>query len=214
MPVIPTDLFGSHEQVLPLPDAQVWYVPSWLAREEADRLLAQLMHDIPWECHRLRLFGREIEAPRLSCWIGDAGASYTYSNSRFEPRSWSSSLMMLRERVEHFCGVRFNSVLANLYRDGRDSMGWHSDDEPELGPHPIIASISLGEARRFRFRRRVPRGARQAPVGVLLEHGSLLYMGGRTQQVYQHDLPKRIGVTGPRINLTFRFVHPAQSSRS
>jgi alkylated DNA repair dioxygenase AlkB len=201
------ELAGSAWQPLPLPDADVRYAASWLTREEADALLARLLEEIPWERHRLRMFGREVDAPRLSCWIGDPGATYVYSRSRFEPRPWTPSLLSLRERVEQACGARFNSVLANAYRDGADAMGWHSADEPELGQRPVIASVSLGAERRFRFRRRASRdGHASRPVGLVLAHGSLLRMAGDTQRCYQHDLPRSAGSSGLRINLTFRLV--------
>jgi alkylated DNA repair dioxygenase AlkB len=197
---------------LPLPGADVRCDWSWLPPEEADALFENLLQEIPWERHRLRMFGRELDAPRLSCWIGDPDAVYVYSRTRFEPRPWTLSLRTLRERVERSCDARFNSVLANLYRDGADSMGWHSDDEPELGAQPVIASLSLGAVRRFRLRRRLPRGMRATPADTLdlrLTHGSLLCMSGATQHLYQHDLPKSAAVTTPRINLTFRFIHKA-----
>lgn len=192
---------------LPLADAQVRYAASWLDPTEADALLERLLHEIPWERHRLQMFGREVDSPRLSCWIGDPGTTYTYSRSRFEPQPWTASLSELRERVQMFCGARFNSVLANLYRDGRDSMGWHSDDEPELGLRPVIASLSLGAERRFRLRRKSPRGVRTTPMGLPLAHGSLLCMAGETQRYYQHDVPKTAALSGARINLTFRYIH-------
>ena len=201
-------------QALPLPGADVCYVASWLVKDEADRLLDRLIDEISWEQHQLLMFGREVAAPRLSCWIGDPGTTYMYSRTRFEPRAWTPSLIPLRARLESFCGARFNSVLANLYRDGRDSMGWHSDDEPELGGQPVIASLSLGAARRFRLRRRQPRGTPPAPVDTLdfpLAHGSLLRMAGDTQRLYQHDLPKSAKVDAPRINLTFRYIHTPPS---
>jgi alkylated DNA repair dioxygenase AlkB len=194
-------------QRLPLADAEVSYAEAWLSREEADTLFDRLRQEISWERHRLSMFGREVDSPRLSCWIGDPGATYTYSRTRFEPRPWTPSLLSLRERVQSFCGARFNSVLANLYRDGQDSMGWHSDDEPELGQRPVIASVSLGAERRFRLRRKLPRGIRATPLGLPLAHGSLLCMAGDTQRHYQHDLPKMAGMTGARINLTFRLIH-------
>jgi alkylated DNA repair dioxygenase AlkB len=200
-------------QPLPLADADIRYAATWLDRLEADALFDRLMQEIAWERHRLSMFGREVDSPRLSCWIGDPGTAYTYSRNRFEPRPWTASLSPLRERVQAFCGARFNSVLANLYRDGRDSMGWHSDDEPELGPRPFIASISLGAERRFRLRRKSPRGARSTPLGLPLAHGSLLCMAGDTQRYYQHDLPKVAGAIGPRINLTFRFIDMPLPSR-
>lgn len=193
-------------QSLPLADADLRYAQSWLGRDEADALFESLLHDVPWERHRLRIFGRALDAPRLSCWIGDPDATYVYSRTRFEARPWTPSLLALRKRVEQSCGAQFNSVLANLYRDGQDSMGWHSDDEPELGARPVIASLSLGAERRFRLRRKLPRGVRATPLGLPLAHGSLLCMAGDTQRYYQHDLPKIASAVGPRINLTFRRI--------
>ncbi len=191
---------------LPLPGASLRYRADWLPAAEADALFAALAATISWERHRLRLFGREIDAPRLSCWIGDPGAAYTYSHVRFAPRPWPPVLATLRARLEITCCARFNSVLANLYRDGRDSMGWHSDDEPELGPEPLIASISLGGVRRFRLR---ARDGGDAGLSLDLAHGSLLLMAGATQRLYRHDLPKTRAAVAPRINLTFRYVHGA-----
>jgi alkylated DNA repair dioxygenase AlkB len=191
---------------LPLPDADVRYAQGWLSPAEADAWFECLLDDIPWERHRLNLFGREVDCPRLSCWIGDPGAAYVYSRTRFEPHPWTPSLLSVRERVQAFCAAPFNSVLANLYRDGGDSMGWHSDDEPELGPQPVIASLSLGAERRFRLRRKSSRETPAKPLGLPLAHGSLLRMAGDTQRHYQHDLPKLAGLTTARINLTFRFI--------
>lgn len=188
---------------LPLPQAEVLWAPAWLARAEADALFAALRDEIPWQRHRLRLFGREVEAPRLSCWMGDTGAVYTYSRTRFDPLPWTPTLAALRERLAIALGVRFNGVLANLYRDGRDGMGWHADDEPELGPEPVIASLSLGAERAFvlRHRERPEWGLRR-----VLPHGSLLLMHGPTQRNYRHALPRSAGVLTPRINLTWRRI--------
>ncbi len=194
---------------LALPEAQVTLDPCWLPPHEADALLAVLSATIPWRTHRIRLFGREVVSPRLSCWIGDAGVDYTYSGTCFRPQPWPPELAALRERIAAACDTRFNSVLANLYRDGNDSMGWHSDDEPELGAQPVIASLSLGAERVFRLRRRLPPGAPPAAMLRLeLPHGSLLRMAGDTQRLYQHELPKSRAVTAARINLTFRWVQP------
>jgi len=197
-------------QRIDLPGADVALQPQWLAPDEADAWQAALSAVIPWEIHRIRLFGREVASPRLSCWIGDAGTGYTYSRTRFEPWPWPAVLAALRKRVEIACAARFNSVLANLYRDGNDSMGWHSDDEPELGEQPLIASLSLGAERCFRWRRRLSRGMRVAPDDthrLQLPHGSLLRMAGQTQQLYRHDLPKARASTSARLNLTFRWVN-------
>nr|WP_221282069.1 alpha-ketoglutarate-dependent dioxygenase AlkB [Chiayiivirga flava] len=186
-----------------MPDATLRFAPAWLAPDAADALFADLHAQIAWEVHRIRLFGREVDSPRLSCWIGDPDAAYTYSGTRFEPRPWPAALAALRPHIEAACGTRFDSVLANLYRDGRDSMGWHSDDEPELGPAPVIGSLSLGATRRFVLKhRQVP----QRTLALELSHGSLLVMAGRTQRCYRHALPRSARVHGARINLTFRCV--------
>ncbi|MET4676118.1 alkylated DNA repair dioxygenase AlkB [Luteibacter sp. PvP120] len=192
-------------QPVDLPGAEVDLAPAWLPRDEADALLASLLATLPWEVHRIRMFGRQVDSPRLSAWIGDADAAYRYSGTRFIPHPWPDSLHALRERVGAACGTSFNSVLANLYRNGADRMGWHSDDETELGAEPVIASVSLGAARTFRFRARAGGGP---AVAVDLPHGSLLRMAGATQRLYKHELPARRRVDAPRINLTFRQVAP------
>ncbi len=187
-----------------LTGAELRIAPAFLQAEEADALLAALSAEIPWERHRLRIYGREHASPRLSCWIGDPDAAYTYSRTRFEPRPWTPALAALRPRIEHACGARFNSVLANLYRDGADGMGWHADDEPELGPEPVIASLSLGAVRGFAFRDLAQRRQR---LKLDLPHGSLLLMAGRTQALYQHAIAKSARALPPRLNLTFRWIH-------
>ncbi len=179
--------------------------PQWLDAGEADRLVAELTATIPWEVHRIRIFGREVDSPRLSCWIGDADATYIYSHTRFVPHPWTPALAALRARVEQACATPFNSVLVNLYRDGNDSMGWHSDHEPELGDKPVIASLSIGAVRRFRLKPRQASLRRELSV-IELGHGSLLRMAGDTQRHYLHDLPKAGAGVGPRINLTFRQI--------
>jgi len=189
---------------LPLEGADVRYRADTYSPSRADALFDALHREIPWEQHRLRLFGREIPAPRLSCWIGDAGAAYTYSRVRFEPRAWTPALASLREDLAGRFGLRLNSVLANLYRDERDSMGWHNDGEPELGAEPVIASLSFGAERRFRFR---SRAMKRVSLAIPLAHGSVLVMQGATQRLYQHDLPKSAAPCGARINLTFRWIY-------
>ncbi len=187
-----------------LPDADVRLAQFCDARD-AERWFARLHAEIPWERHRLRIFGREVDSPRLSCWIGDAAAVYTYSGSRFVPHAWTPATAELREYISAHCGERCNSVLANLYRGGRDSMGWHSDNEPELGPEPAIFSFSFGAVRRFRLRHRHDPGLR---LELDLPSGSLLRMAGTTQRFYRHDLPKTARAVAARINLTFRFCAP------
>ena len=186
-----------------LPDARVRLARGWLAPGAAATLMSGLLREVPWEVHRIRMFGREVASPRLSCWIGDADAAYRYSGTRFEPRPWSPALAGLRDRLVAELGDRFNSVLANRYRSGADAMGWHSDDEPELGQEPLIASLSLGATRRFLLRHRRDPGQRLA---LDLPPGSLLLMGGPTQRHWQHALPRTARPVGERINLTFRYV--------
>jgi len=186
-----------------LPDASLRLFPSWLATDAASRLEQSLRDAIPWEIHRIRLFGREVDSPRLSCWIGDPEASYRYSGVRFAPRPWPQVLRPVRDRLERELGAVFNSVLANRYRDGRDAMGWHSDSEPELGPSPVIASLSLGATRRFTLKHRQQPRQR---LELDLPHGSLLVMGGDTQRFYRHCLPRTAKPVGERINLTFRRI--------
>ena len=188
---------------LALPGADIAFDPDWLPRVQADALFADLLPAIPWEIHRIRLFGREVDSPRRSCWIGDPDAAYTYSGTRFLPQPWPEALRPVRERLARELGVDFNSVLANFYRDGRDYMGWHGDAEAELGPQPVIASLSLGAVRRFVLKSRSNPTLKRA---VELPHGSLLLMRGDTQRNYRHALPRTARPVGARINLTFRRI--------
>jgi alkylated DNA repair dioxygenase AlkB len=189
--------------LVPLDGAGLLFAPAWLDAAASDALMEALLAQVPWEVHRIRLFGRELASPRLSCWIGDPGTAYRYSGALFEPQGWPAALASLRGRLERDCGVRFNSVLANRYRDGRDAMGWHSDDERELGVQPVIASLSLGATRRFALKSRVPGGPKLA---LDLPHGSLLLMRGDTQRNFRHALPRTARPVGQRINLTFRSI--------
>ena len=188
-----------------LPGADLRFDPQWLPPALADALLAELIDRITWEVHRIRLFGREVDSPRLSCWIGDEGAGYRYSGVRFTPRPWPLVLLPVRERLQRELAAPFNSVLANRYRSGRDAMGWHSDDEPELGATPLIASLSLGATRRFALKNKRDPANR---LTLDLPHGSLLLMAGDTQRHYRHALPRTTRVVGERINLTFRQITP------
>lgn len=198
-------------KTLELHGADVRYIEAYLAAAEADELFSLLRSRLEWRQDRIRIFGQEHELPRLQAWYGDAGARYAYSGMALEPCPWIEPLSELRARLERdvpllsddFAGARFNSVLANLYRDGRDSNGWHADDEPELGPRPLIASISLGETRRFRMRSISPG---HAPISLDLVHGSLLLMAGDTQRTCRHQVPKTARSVGARINLTWRWI--------
>lgn len=189
-------------RALTLPGAEVLLDAAWMPHAQADVLFASLLRQVSWETHRIRIFGRQVDSPRLSCWIGDPGARYRYSGTLFEPRPWPEALGPVRERLHAALGVAFDSVLANRYRDGRDGMGWHRDDEPELGPAPVIASLSLGATRRFALKSLD--GAHR--LALDLPHGSLLVMRGDTQRRYRHALPKTARAVGERVNLTFRRI--------
>jgi alkylated DNA repair dioxygenase AlkB len=173
----------------------------WLAAEKAAQVFGMLLEEIDWKQRSIRIMGREVLQPRLTAWYGDA--EYTYSGVTLAPLPWTPLLSELRDHVIADVGECFNSVLCNMYRTGADSMGLHSDNEKELGPCPVIASVSLAAARRFVLRhkrKKVP------PVTLELTHGSLLVMGGTVQAFWKHAVPKDPGTTGPRINLTFRRI--------
>lgn len=177
----------------------------FLRPDEAGSLLSLLLRCVPWREREIVLFGRRILQPRLVAWLGDPDALYTYSGVTLTPEPWPDPLRDLRARVEGVVGQRFNSVLANLYRNEADSMGMHSDDEPELGPDPTVASVSLGETRRFTVR---PKAKGGPSVDYLLPSGSLLVMTGSFQSEFRHGIPKERTPRGPRINLTFRRIYP------
>ena len=191
---------------LPLPDADVLLDAAFLSPTVAAALLAELTETIAWRHEPIKLFGKEVLQPRLTAWHGDPAARYRYSGLLLEPQPWTPALQQLRQQLETASGARFNSVLLNLYRSGQDSMGWHADNEPELGPAPVIASLSLGSTRRFRLRPRDPARTPHAPVSLELPGGSLLLMRGPTQQHWLHAVPKTARPTGPRLNLTFRQI--------
>jgi alkylated DNA repair dioxygenase AlkB len=166
--------------------------------------MESLEDQVSWQQEHLTLFGRRVCQPRLSAWFGDSGAVYCYSGIRLEPHPWTPLLSDIRDEMQELTGHQLNSVLLNWYRSGRDSMGWHSDDEPELGPEPVIASLSLGATRRFQLRHRADRSS--PLVQLDLEHGSLLCMAGPTQAHWRHRVPKTRRPVGGRINLTFRRI--------
>ncbi|CAB3707879.1 alpha-ketoglutarate-dependent dioxygenase AlkB family protein [Paraburkholderia rhynchosiae] len=198
-----TDLFDD----LPAPDVD-WY-PEWLAPATAEQFLAQLIDEVEWRQDTIGTPGGRVALPRLTAWQGDPEAVYVYSGIRNLPQPWTPAVAKLKAAAEATCDARFNSVLLNRYRSGTDSMGWHADREPELGSHPVIASVSLGAARSFDLRHN--------RTGVVqsfsLKGGSLLVMKGKTQAEWRHRVPKEPRVTGERINLTFRWVTPRAATR-
>ncbi|MGI9247170.1 MAG: alpha-ketoglutarate-dependent dioxygenase AlkB family protein [Steroidobacteraceae bacterium] len=188
---------------LELPDADVTLWPAAWAPDDASDLFAALRAKVGWQQEEILIFGERRPVPRLVAWHGDPGAAYADSGTPHEPVPWLPELLEVRARVERLTGRRYNSVLLNLYRDGSDGMGWHADDEPELGREPAIASVSLGAVRRFKLRHRT---RREAATTLELPHGSLLLMAGATQHHYVHAVAKTARPAGERINLTFRLV--------
>lgn len=180
--------------------------PRWLT--EADQWMQRLATEVPWRQEQITLWGRTHPLPRLTCWMGDPGCSYTYSGVRNRIEPWIPSVSTLRDLVEQAVGAKFNSLLLNHYRDGRDKLDWHADDEPELDPNAPIASLSLGACRSFRLR---PRRADRQPEDTLtfeLGGGDLLVMDPPTQRHWLHQVPQRLKLQGARLNLTFRCIRP------
>ena len=198
LPLLPTEPLR-----LDLPDADVRLWSRAFAPDEADELLAALLAGISWQQEDIVMFGEPRRVPRLVAWHGDPGTAYTYSGTAHEPLPWTPVLQGIRDRVQGLTGHGFNSVLLNRYRDGRDGMGWHADDERELGRDPVIASVSLGATRRFKLRHR---RLHDAVATIELAHGDVLLMAGPTQHAYVHAVPKTARPVGERVNLTFRLL--------
>jgi alkylated DNA repair dioxygenase AlkB len=204
-----------------LKNADIIFIEHFFEGKQADIFFQKLIENIAWTQGEITIFGKKVVEPRLSAWYGDAGKSYTYSGKKQEPLAWIEPLLKIKTTIEKYLnepiegvtrtdpaneknteGVCFNSVLCNFYRDGNDSMGYHADNERELGQNPIIASINLGDTRRFLFRRK---DNVKEKYELALTHGSLLIMAGEMQHYWQHAVPKEKGKK-ERINLTFRHI--------
>ena len=198
------DLFGNDFERIPLADADITMLRNVNLERDYAELLRALVAETCWRSETIKMWGKPILQPRLTAWHGDPGTKYSYSGIELAPEPWTDSLLHIKRRVEMLSRHRFNSVLLNYYRDHRDSMGLHSDDEPELGDRPTIASLSLGEERRFQLRHRYRKDLK--PVTIPLPGGSLVIMRGDTQKKWKHGIPKERVPCGPRINLTFRSI--------
>lgn len=200
------DLFSAHEGLEPIPmrDAEVYYLPRLPLAQSPHIVMHRLIDEIPWRAEDIVVWGRTYPQPRLIAWYADIGKTYTYSGINLSPLPWTQALLDIKSRVEAVAGTNFNSVLVNYYRDHRDSMGMHSDDEPELGERPILASLSLGEERTFILKHKRDKALK--PVRLKLASGSLLLMKGDTQHYWKHGIDKEARPCGPRVNLTFRRI--------
>ena len=199
----------NNKRLITLPDAELLFIENLYPPSVSDAFLAELTSELAWEQGEITIFGKKVLEPRLSAWYGDADKTYTYSGKKQEPLPWQSGLLQIKTDaenaiVEHLkCDIYLNSVLCNYYRNGQDSMGFHADNEKELGKNPTIASINFGETRRFQFRRRDDKTVKYE---LELTHGSLLVMAGAMQHHWLHAVPKEPKRTKPRINLTFRHI--------
>jgi len=185
-------------------DGNVEYLPGVLSEQFSAHLMSQLQTSLMWESDQLMMFGKKVTTRRKVAWVGDPSCSYTYSGVKKIPQSWTPELLSIKSQLEGLAQSAFNSCLLNLYHDGDDGMGWHSDDEKELDANSPIASLSLGARRKFAFRHKEDK----TTIPLYLEDGSVLIMRSPTQQFWQHALLKTKTVSMPRINLTFRKIHP------
>lgn len=183
-----------------LHDKSLWLQEGFLSEIEARLALDSLIEKTCWEDAEISMFGRKVKIPRLQAFVGDPDIHYQYSCLSLTSAKWPTTALHIREQLEQHTGIRFNAALLNLYRDGKDSMGWHRDDEKELGDNPIIASVSLGGSRRFLLRN----NRTGEKIEIPLHSGSLLWMQGELQTDWQHSIPKTRSQVLPRINLTFR----------
>lgn len=187
-----------------LPDADIVLVEDFFSNHESEKLHHNLIDRIQWRQDKIKIFGRLINQPRLTAFYGDTDKEYSYSGIVMKPIDWIEDLLFIKNRVEEFAEIYFTSVLLNYYRDGNDSMGWHSDDEKELGQNPVIASVSFGESRVFQMRHKIRKDIRR--VDIPLTNGSILLMRGTTQHFWQHQIPKSSKQLQSRINLTLRNI--------
>ena len=187
-----------------LPDADLVLFESFFTNLESQKLYQNLIEKIQWRQDKIKIFGRLIDQPRLTAFYGDTNKEYSYSGIVMKPIYWNEDLLLIKNRVEEIAKTKFTSVLLNYYRDGKDSMGWHSDDEKELGQNPVIGSVSFGESRVFQMRHKFQKEIKK--VDISLSNGSFLLMKGTTQHFWQHQIPKTKRELKSRINLTFRVI--------
>ncbi len=197
------NLFNEEPIHLNLPDAEFIYYPNFFSKEEADLFFETLLNETPWQHDEITIFGKKILQPRLTSLYGNDGKSYGYSNIVMQPHPFNNTLTFIKDKIENTIEEHFTTVLLNLYRNEKDSNGWHADNEKELGRDPVIASLSLGEERIFQIKHNTNKEAKQT---LILQHGSLLVMKNGAQIHYKHQIPKASKSKKPRINLTFRKI--------
>ncbi|MET6991835.1 alpha-ketoglutarate-dependent dioxygenase AlkB family protein [Sediminicola arcticus] len=196
------NLFSDFHQLV-LPDADVTYYPNFLDLIKADSYFEEFKNTIPWQQDDIKVFGKIYAQPRLTALYSTNGKPYSYSNITMQPHNFTKELLDIKEKIEVVSKNSFTTCLLNLYRDGKDSNGWHADNEKELGENPVIASITLGQERYFHLKHRTQK---ELKYKLLLEHGSLLLMKGTTQHHWLHQIPKTAKPISERINLTYRVL--------
>ena len=190
------------KNLLPI-DGEIYYFPNYFSKKESTAYFDNLYSEISWQEKQIKLFGKKIMQPRLMAWHGDKGKQYSYSGITLQATPWTAELVKIKNKIEKLNIGVFNFVLLNLYRNGEDSMGWHRDNEKELGQQPIIGSVSFGETRRFCLHHK----AKDLKISLDLTDGSYLQMQGDSQKYWRHCIPKEKNRSNPRINLTFRFIY-------
>ncbi|HEY2582622.1 MAG TPA: alpha-ketoglutarate-dependent dioxygenase AlkB [Mucilaginibacter sp.] len=198
------NIFGDVLQTIQLPPDLLEYHPRVFEKPQTAKYLSEFIDTVPWQQRIVTMYGKPIITPRLTAWYGDRGTDYTFSGTKFDPLPWTKELLQIRKTVEATAGISFNSVLLNYYRDGNDSVAWHSDDENELGINPVIGSVSFGQVRRFDIRNKTDHNKKYS---VDLENGSLLLMKGDLQHNWEHRIAKSTKPLKGRVNLTFRVIN-------
>lgn len=198
------NIFGDSAPAPKLPFGLMEYFPAVFSPGESYSFMETFINNVPWLQRTMPMYGKDVITPRLTAWYGDAGKSYTFSGTKFDPLPWTDELLQIKHEVEKTTKASFNTVLLNYYRNGNDSVAWHSDDEYELGNNPVIASVSLGQARRFDVRNKTDHAQKYA---IELQNGSLLLMKGDMQHYWEHRIAKSNKILAGRINLTFRVIN-------
>lgn len=183
-------------------DGVIVFYPDYFSNDESRILFERLISDTVWKQESMKLYGKTVPFPRLTAWYGDKDKPYTFSGITLQPNQWTDDLLNIKLKIETVAGVNFNSVLLNLYRDGNDSISWHTDAEKELGQNPVIASVNFGATRTFQLRHKLTK----QQINIPLNNGSILVMSGSLQHFWQHQVPKTSKRINSRINLTFRVL--------
>lgn len=199
------DLFqepSNESELFQITNGEYIYIPNFLGKRESDMYFKTLLEEIKWKQESMNMYGKTLDFPRLTAWYGDNDKPYSFSGITLKPETWTPTLLEIKKQIETKAKVYFNSVLLNLYRNGNDSISWHTDAEKELGRNPIIASVNFGATRKFQLRHNTS----NEKIELNLSHGSLLIMQGELQHYWQHQVTKTKQLVKERINLTFRTI--------